>query len=74
VFEGCSLAIPGLGLGLVSACGVGLAMRSTLYGTGAMNLGVAGMVGAVLIVTTMAPCCVPTRRASAPSMAAQRQA
>jgi putative ABC transport system permease protein len=75
VFEGFSLAIAGLGIGLVGAYAVGLAMRSTLYGTGAMNLRVAGMVGAVLIATTLAACCVPARRASAVDpMTALRQA
>ena len=75
VFEGLSLAIAGLGIGLVGAYGVGLAMQSTLYGTGAMNLRVAAMVGAVLIATTLAACCVPARRASAVDpMTALRQA
>jgi putative ABC transport system permease protein len=62
--EGVLLALIGLGLGLVGAYFVGRAMRSTLYGVGAMDFSAFGVVGAVLLVAALLACYLPARRAA----------
>jgi len=62
--EGVILAFVGLGLGLVGAYFVGRAMRSTLYGVGAMDFSAFGVVGIVLMVAALLACYLPARRAA----------
>ncbi|QNI31274.1 ABC transporter permease [Alloacidobacterium dinghuense] len=62
--EGVILAFCGLGLGLVGAYFVGRAMRSTLYGVGAMDLSAFAVVGLVLLVAALLACYLPARRAA----------
>ncbi len=62
--EGVILAFCGLGLGLVGAYFVGRAMRSTLYGVGAMDFSAFGIVGLVLLVAALLACYLPARRAA----------
>jgi putative ABC transport system permease protein len=62
--EGVILACAGLGLGLVGAYFVGRAMRSTLYGVGAMDFSAFGVVGIVLMVAALLACYLPARRAA----------
>ena len=62
--EGVILAFAGLGLGLVGAYFVGRAMRSTLYGVGAMDFSAFGVVGIVLLVAALLACYLPARRAA----------
>jgi putative ABC transport system permease protein len=64
VKEGVILAFCGLGLGLVGAYFVGRAMRSTLYGVGAMDFSAFGVVGVVLLVAALLACYLPARRAA----------
>ncbi len=63
--EGIMLALAGLVLGLVGAYFVGRAMRSTLFGVGAIDLTAFSAVGAVLIVSALVACYFPARRAAA---------
>jgi predicted permease len=62
--EGVILAFAGLGLGLIGAYFVGRAMRSTLYGVGAMDVSAFGIVGVVLLVAALLACYLPARRAA----------
>ncbi len=62
--EGIILACAGLGLGLIGAYFVGRAMRSTLYGVGAMDFSAFGVVGLVLLVAALLACYLPARRAA----------
>jgi putative ABC transport system permease protein len=72
--EGLTLAALGLLLGLSGAYTLGRAMQSTLHGTGAINLPVLLVVGAVLLGAALVACYVPARRASAVDpMSALRQ-
>jgi putative ABC transport system permease protein len=72
--EGLMLAAGGLALGVVGAYALGRAMQSTLFGTGAMNVSVLLIVGAVLLASALFACYVPARRASAVDpMIAMRQ-
>ena len=63
--EGATLATGGLVLGLVGAYALGRTMQSMLFGTGALSLPVVLVTGLVLLVTALAACYVPARRASA---------
>ena len=62
--EGLALAAGGLLLGLAGAYLLGRAMRSTLYGTGAMSLPVVLAAGLVLLGAALVACYLPARRAS----------
>ena len=64
VREGLALTIVGLGIGLVGAYFVGVAMQSMLLGTGKMDLRVAAAVCGLLLITALAACLAPARRAS----------
>jgi putative ABC transport system permease protein len=64
VKEGVLLACIGLGLGLVGAYFVGRAMRSTLFGVGAMDFSAFGAVGFILLVAAVLACYLPARRAA----------
>jgi putative ABC transport system permease protein len=63
--EGILLAGVGLVLGLVGAYFVGRAMRSTLFGVGAIDVGAFCAVGSILIVSALIACFFPARRAAA---------
>jgi putative ABC transport system permease protein len=62
--EGLKLAVIGLGIGLVGACVVGRAMRSTLYGVGSVDATAFAAVALVLLASAMLACYVPARRAA----------
>ncbi|HEX3683620.1 MAG TPA: ABC transporter permease [Bryobacteraceae bacterium] len=64
VSEGMVLAVAGLGLGLVGAWLVGRAMQSMLYGVTALDYGVFGAVGAVLLGSALLACYIPAQRAA----------
>ena len=63
--DGASLIGSGLGLGLIGAIGLGLVLRSQLFGVGAIDLpslaAVIGLLGAIAFVA----CWLPARRAAA---------
>ena len=63
--EGATLATGGLVLGLVGAYALSRTMQSMLFGTGALSLPVVLVTGLVLLLTALAACYVPARRASA---------
>jgi putative ABC transport system permease protein len=73
--EGLRLAVGGLILGLAGAYGLGRAMQSTLYGTGALSLPVLLAVSVTLLGAALLACYVPARRASAvdPMMALRQE-
>ena len=62
--EGLLLATVGLVLGLVGAYFVGRAMRSTLYGVGAIDIGAFCAVGAILLISALVACYFPAHRAA----------
>jgi putative ABC transport system permease protein len=63
--EGIMLAGAGLVLGLIGAYFVGRAMRSTLYGVGAIDVYAFCAVGSILIASALVACFFPARRAAA---------
>ncbi len=63
--EGVILAGAGLLFGLVGAYFVGRAMRSTLYGVGALDVTAFCAVGAILVVSALLASYFPARRAAA---------
>ena len=63
--EGALLACVGLGVGLAGAYFVGRAMRSTLYGVGAIDPSAFCAVGAILFLAALVACYFPARRAAA---------
>jgi putative ABC transport system permease protein len=62
--EGLTLAGAGLGFGLLGAYFLGLAMQSTLYGVGTIDLGALCVVAMVLLASALLACYVPARRAT----------
>lgn len=64
VSEGMVLAVTGLILGFVGAWLVGRAMQSMLYGVAALDYGVFGAVGAVLLGSALLACYLPAQRAA----------
>jgi len=62
--EGLLLTLAGLGFGLFGAYLLGRAMQSTLYGVSAIDFGAFSAVAAVLLVSALAACYVPARRAA----------
>ncbi|HZZ17274.1 MAG TPA: ABC transporter permease, partial [Candidatus Sulfotelmatobacter sp.] len=62
--EGFSLALGGLGLGLVGAMILGRAMQTTLYGVGTVDMGPFAVVAVVLLAAALLACYVPARRAA----------
>jgi len=62
--EGVTLALIGLGLGLVGAYLVGRAMQSTLYGVSALDAGTFGAVVVALLISSLLACYLPARRAA----------
>jgi putative ABC transport system permease protein len=65
VKEGIVLACIGLGIGLIGAYFVGRAMRTMLYGVGAMDLSAFAVVGLILLLSALLACYLPARRAAA---------
>jgi putative ABC transport system permease protein len=63
--EGIVLAVVGLVLGLIGAYFVGRAMRSTLFGVGAIDVSAFCAVGSILIASALVACYFPARRAAA---------
>jgi putative ABC transport system permease protein len=63
--EGMTLAGVGLAVGLAGAWFVGRAMKSVLYGTGAIDYPAMSAVAAVLLVSALLACWFPARRATA---------
>ena len=64
VKEGFLLAGIGLIIGLLGAYFVGRAMRTMLFGVGAMDLSAFGIVGLVLLSAALLACYLPARRAA----------
>jgi ABC-type antimicrobial peptide transport system permease subunit len=64
VKEGFLLACIGLVIGLLGAYFVGRAMRTMLFGVGAMDLSAFGTVGLVLLFAALLACYLPARRAA----------
>jgi ABC-type antimicrobial peptide transport system permease subunit len=73
--EGAALACTGLGLGAIGAYFVGRTMQSALFGVGAMDFSAFAAVGLILLVTALAACYLPGRRASSldPMQALRRE-
>jgi putative ABC transport system permease protein len=64
VQEGLVLACAGLGLGLIGACFVERAMRSVLFGEGAIDFSVMGAVALTLLSVALLACYLPASRAA----------
>ncbi len=64
VREGILLASIGLAAGLVGAYFIGRAMRSMLFGVGAMDLSAFSAVAVVLLAAALLACFLPARRAA----------
>jgi predicted permease len=64
VREGLVLAAIGLAAGLVGACFIGRAMRSMLFGVGAMDISAFSSVAAILLAAAVLACYLPARRAA----------
>nr|WP_286676389.1 ABC transporter permease [Paracidobacterium acidisoli] len=62
--EGLLLACGGLGLGLIGAFFVGRALKSTLFGVGALDLSAFAAVGFILLAAALFACYFPARRAA----------
>jgi putative ABC transport system permease protein len=62
--EGVVLALIGLALGLVGACLVGRAMKSTLYGVGTVDFAAFGVVSITLFGSALLACYFPAQRAA----------
>ncbi len=62
--EGLRLALIGLAMGSVSACFVGRAMRSVLYGVGLIDASAFSLVAALLLAAALLACYIPARRAA----------
>jgi putative ABC transport system permease protein len=62
--EGFSLALGGLGVGLVGAMILGRAMQTTLYGVGTVDIGPFAVVAVVLLASALLACYIPARRAA----------
>jgi putative ABC transport system permease protein len=62
--EGVVLALIGLALGLVGACLVGQAMKSTLYGVGTVDFAAFSVVSITLLASALLACYFPAQRAT----------
>jgi putative ABC transport system permease protein len=62
--EALTLALVGLGIGLIGAFFVGRAMQTTLYGVSALDFTAVGIVAAVLLAASMVASWLPARRAA----------
>ena len=59
---GMRLALVGIVVGLAGAYGLGLLMRTTLYGVEAADLGSLAAVSALLLAAALLACWLPARR------------
>lgn len=64
VGEGVILACVGLGFGFIGAYFIGRAMRTMLYGVGALDFSAFAMVGVLLLAAALLACYLPARRAA----------
>jgi predicted permease len=64
VREGMWLSIVGIGIGILMAAGVGLALSAVLYGLQPVDVPVLGGVVALLLGVSAAACYLPARRAT----------
>jgi putative ABC transport system permease protein len=64
VREGLVLAGAGLILGLIGSYFVGRSMQTTLYGIGKLDLSVFTSVASILLISAIAACLIPARRAA----------
>jgi putative ABC transport system permease protein len=64
VREGIILASIGLAFGLVGAYFIGRAMRTMLYGVGAMDFSAFSVVAAILLIAAVLACFLPARKAA----------
>lgn len=62
--EGMTLAVAGSVVGFAGSLFVGRAMKSMLYGIGAIDLGAFFAVALVLLAAALAACLIPARRAA----------
>ena len=62
--EAMTLALLGLGLGLIGAFFVGRAMQSTLYGVGSLDYAAIAVVALVLLSASLLASWLPARRAA----------
>lgn len=62
--EGMTLALAGLGLGLVGSYFVGRAMHSLFYNVGTIDAAAFGAVAILLLTSALLACYVPARRAT----------
>ncbi len=62
---GMRMALPGIGLGLAGAFGLGWVMRSTLYGVRMVDAGSLAAVAALLFMVAVLACWIPARRSAA---------
>jgi putative ABC transport system permease protein len=62
--EGMTLALIGLGVGLVGTYLVSRALASTLYEVTVVDPAAIGAVAAVLLISALLPCYLPARRAT----------
>jgi putative ABC transport system permease protein len=62
---GMRMALPGVGLGLAGAFGLGWVMRSTLYGVQMVDAGSLAAVAALLLMVAVLACWIPARRSAA---------
>jgi putative ABC transport system permease protein len=62
---GMAMALPGIGLGLAGAFGLGWLMRSTLYGVQMVDAGSLIAVAALLFAVAVLACWIPARRSAA---------
>jgi putative ABC transport system permease protein len=62
--EGILLACIGLCIGLVGAYFIGRAMRTMLFGVGAMDFSAFATVGLILLCAALLACYLPARRAA----------
>jgi putative ABC transport system permease protein len=64
VREGVTLALIGLGVGLIGAYFIGRTMQSSLYGVSALDFRAFCAVGVVLLAAALLACYLPARRAA----------
>jgi putative ABC transport system permease protein len=61
---GMAMALPGIGLGLAGAFGLGWLMRSTLYGVKMVDAGSLAAVAVLLFTVAVLACWIPARRSA----------
>ena len=61
--EGAQLALAGVALGMAAAAAVTRVLARELYGVGPADPLTYAVVAIVMVIVTMAACCIPTYRA-----------